>query len=219
MVIYGWKNLLDRAALARDPIAELVRIYKEANERATADPASARSVPRGAGETAGRRPGELRASGRNASRFRCRNSKRAYEILDIHYDIQRGESFYNDRLPAWSSACSSPESPRSAKARSVVFFRDIPELADKPCIIRKSDGGYNYATTDIATVDYRVKDLKARHGLVRRRRAADLAFQTDFRDRAPRRVHGRFPPHHFWQHSRRRPQADENALGRERAVA
>ncbi len=24
----------------------------------------------------------------------------AYEILDIHYDIQRGESFYNDRLPA-----------------------------------------------------------------------------------------------------------------------
>src|SRR6476469_3274110 len=42
-----------------------------------------------------------------------------------------------------------------------VFFRDIPELADKPCIIRKSDGGYNYATTDVATVDYRVKDLKA----------------------------------------------------------
>ena len=32
MVIYGWKNLLDRAALARDPIAELVRIYKAANE-------------------------------------------------------------------------------------------------------------------------------------------------------------------------------------------
>src|SRR5205085_12000018 len=37
----------------------------------------------------------------------------------------------------------------------------IPELADKPCIIRKSDGGYNYATTDLATVDYRIKDLKA----------------------------------------------------------
>jgi arginyl-tRNA synthetase len=42
-----------------------------------------------------------------------------------------------------------------------VFFRDIPELADKPCIIRKSDGGYNYATTDLATVDYRINDLKA----------------------------------------------------------
>ena len=32
MVIYGWKHLLDRDALARDPIAELVRIYKETNE-------------------------------------------------------------------------------------------------------------------------------------------------------------------------------------------
>src|SRR6476660_1417842 len=31
MVIYGWKTLLDRDALARDPIAELVRIYKAAN--------------------------------------------------------------------------------------------------------------------------------------------------------------------------------------------
>src|SRR4051812_47180795 len=38
MVIYGWKNLLDRAALERDPIAELVRIYKAANEAATTDP-------------------------------------------------------------------------------------------------------------------------------------------------------------------------------------
>jgi arginyl-tRNA synthetase len=43
----------------------------------------------------------------------------------------------------------------------VVFFRDIPELADKPCIIRKRDGGFNYATTDIATVDYSHDDLKA----------------------------------------------------------
>jgi arginyl-tRNA synthetase len=42
-----------------------------------------------------------------------------------------------------------------------VFFRDIPQLADKPCIIRKRDGGFNYATTDVATVDYRINDLKA----------------------------------------------------------
>src|SRR6266513_470250 len=38
MVIWGWKNLLDRNALDRDPIAELVRIYKETNEKATAEP-------------------------------------------------------------------------------------------------------------------------------------------------------------------------------------
>jgi arginyl-tRNA synthetase len=42
----------------------------------------------------------------------------------------------------------------------VVFFRDNPELADKPLIIRKRDGGFNYATTDVATIDYRINDLK-----------------------------------------------------------
>jgi arginyl-tRNA synthetase len=43
----------------------------------------------------------------------------------------------------------------------VVFFHDDPELANKPLIIRKRDGGYNYATTDVATIDYRVNELKA----------------------------------------------------------
>src|SRR5213076_193024 len=38
MVIWGWKNLLNLESLKRDPIAELVRIYKETNERATKDP-------------------------------------------------------------------------------------------------------------------------------------------------------------------------------------
>ena len=52
-------------------------------------------------------------------------------------------------------------SPRSAKARFAFSSADIPELAEKPAIIRKSDGGFNYATTDIATVDYRIQDLKA----------------------------------------------------------
>src|SRR6266480_7513418 len=39
MVIWGWKNLLDLESLKRDPIAELVRIYKETNERGTKDEA------------------------------------------------------------------------------------------------------------------------------------------------------------------------------------
>src|SRR5438270_10144934 len=38
MVIWGWKNLLNRKALERDPITELVRIYKETNEKSTTDP-------------------------------------------------------------------------------------------------------------------------------------------------------------------------------------
>nr|MBA3542859.1 arginine--tRNA ligase [Chthoniobacterales bacterium] len=79
----------------------------------------------------------------------------------IHYDIQRGESFYNDRLPAIVERLCASGLAEKSEGAICVFFRDIPELADKPCLIQKRDGGFNYATTDIATVDYRIKDLGA----------------------------------------------------------
>src|SRR6266581_2356591 len=84
-----------------------------------------------------------------------------YKLLDIHYDIQCGESFYHDRLPGVVERLLKSGIAEVSEGAVVVFFRDIPELADKPCIIRKRDGGFNYATTDIATVDYRLDDLKA----------------------------------------------------------
>jgi arginyl-tRNA synthetase len=87
--------------------------------------------------------------------------ERTYELLDIHYDIQRGESSYNDQLPGVVDRLLKSGIAEVSEGAVVVFLRDIPELADKPCIIRKRDGGFNYATTDLATVDYRVKDLKA----------------------------------------------------------
>src|SRR5437016_10920746 len=86
---------------------------------------------------------------------------KAYELLDIHYDIVRGESFYNDRLPAVVERLLKSGLAEMSEGAVCVFFRDIPELVDKPCIIRKRDGGFNYATTDVATVDYRLQDLRA----------------------------------------------------------
>jgi len=45
MVIWGWKNLLNLESLKRDPIDELVRIYKETNERATKDETVREAAP------------------------------------------------------------------------------------------------------------------------------------------------------------------------------
>ncbi|MEY2512296.1 MAG: arginyl-tRNA synthetase, partial [Verrucomicrobiota bacterium] len=87
--------------------------------------------------------------------------ERAYQVLDIHYDIQRGESFYNDRLPTVVERLLKSGIAEISEGAVCVFFRDIPELGEKPAIIRKSDGGFNYTTTDIATVDYRIQDLNA----------------------------------------------------------
>ena len=82
-----------------------------------------------------------------------------YELLDIHYDIQCGESFYDDRLAGVVDRLLKSKIAEVSEGAVVVFFRGVPELADKPCIIRKSDGGFNYATSDIATVEYRINEL------------------------------------------------------------
>ena len=160
MVIWGWKNLLDRAALERDPIAELVRIYKEANEKATADSAVREAVRQ---ELVKLQSGDAEniAIWKETVDLSMREFERAYRVLDIHYDIQRGESFYHDRLPGIVERLLKSGIAQISEGAVCVFFPEVPELADKPAIIRKRDGGFNYATSDIATVDYRVQDLKA----------------------------------------------------------
>jgi arginyl-tRNA synthetase len=159
MVIYGWKNLLDRAALERDPISELVRIYKAANEAATADPAVREACREELVKLQAGNP-ENFGIWKDCVTLSLGEFDATYRILDIHYDIQRGESFYNDRLPGIVERLLKAGIAEISEEAVVVFFREIPDLADKPAIIRKKDGGYNYATTDIATVDYRVDDLK-----------------------------------------------------------
>ena len=160
MVIYGWKHLLDRGALDRDPIAELVRIYKETNERGNTDPAVREACREELVKLQAGDP-ENHAIWQECVRLSMGEFERAYQALGIRYDIQRGESFYNDRLAAVVERLSNSGLAETSEGAICVFFRDIPELTDKPCIIRKRDGGYNYATTDIATVDYRVNDLQA----------------------------------------------------------
>src|SRR5881392_1329765 len=160
MVIWGWKNLLDRQALQRDPLAEIVRIYKETNARSTSDP-SVRDACRQ--ELVKLQSGDKENTDiwNECVALSMQDFQHVYQLLDIHYDIQCGESFYNDRLSGVVERLLKSGIAEVSEGAVVVFFRDIPELADRPCIIRKRDGGFNYATTDIATVDYRVNDLKA----------------------------------------------------------
>ena len=160
MVIWGWKNLLDRQSLERDPITELVRIYKETNERSATDPAVRESARQELVKLQAGDPENL-SIWKETVDLSLKEFERVYQLLDIHYDIQRGESFYNDRLPAIVDRLLKSGVAEISEGAVCVFFRDSPELTDKPAIIRKKDGGFNYATTDVATVDYRVNDLKA----------------------------------------------------------
>jgi arginyl-tRNA synthetase len=159
MVIWGWKNLLDRNALQRGPLAEIVRIYKEANARSTADPTVREACRQ---ELVKLQSGDKENLDiwNECVALSMQDFEHVYELLDIHYDIQCGESFYNDRLPGVVDRLLEAKIAETSEGAVVVFFRDVSELADKPCIVRKSDGGFNYATSDIATVEYRINELK-----------------------------------------------------------
>jgi arginyl-tRNA synthetase len=74
-----------------------------------------------------------------------------------------GESTYNDRL---AQVCGDLEAAGIATISDgalCVFLAGYTGREDKPVplIIRKSDGGYGYATTDLAAIRHRVDDLKA----------------------------------------------------------
>jgi arginyl-tRNA synthetase len=75
-----------------------------------------------------------------------------------------GESFYN---PFLQDICTDLEE-RGIAIRSegalCVFFDDIlgPDGTPAPLIVQKSDGGFGYATTDLAAIRYRTGTLRAR---------------------------------------------------------
>jgi arginyl-tRNA synthetase len=73
-------------------------------------------------------------------------------------DDIRGESFYNDMLPGVAEDLEARGLARISDGALCAFpdgfsSRDGSPL---PVIIRKSDGGYNYSSTDLATIRYRV---------------------------------------------------------------
>lgn len=160
MVIWGWKNLLDRQALQRDPLAEIVRVYKDTNERASKEPEVREACRQ---ELVKLQAGDKENTGiwNECVALSMQDFERVYKLLDVHYDLQCGESFYNNQLSDVVDRLLKAGVAEISEGAVVVFFRDDPELADKPLIIRKRDGGFNYATTDVATIDYRVNELKA----------------------------------------------------------
>ena len=76
-------------------------------------------------------------------------------------DDIRGESFYNDMLADTVSVLEKQGIAIESEGALCAFPAGFTGREDRPLplIIRKSDGGYNYATTDLAAVRYRVDQL------------------------------------------------------------
>lgn len=154
-VIYGWKHLLDEAELERNAITELVRLYREVTALEEADESVRRSARE---ELVKLQRGDVEnmAIWRRAVELSWREFQKLYDLLGIRFDERLGESFYNDALAGLCDKLAAEGVAEMSEGALCIFFRDMSALADKPLIVRKSDGGFLYATTDLATIEYRV---------------------------------------------------------------
>jgi len=113
-----------------------------------------------------------------------RHCQSVYDALGVNLspcDV-KGESSYNDDLPKVIDDLSKQNLLSVSKGANCVF---LPEFTNSdgeilPLIVQKSDGGYLYATTDLAALRYRVNQLKAKRILYFVDMRQSLHFQMVF---------------------------------------
>jgi arginyl-tRNA synthetase len=79
--------------------------------------------------------------------------ERIYRRLGVKFDEVLGESFYHDRLADVVADLERKGLARESGGATCVFL----EGYETPFIVRKQDGAYLYATTDLATIQYRME--------------------------------------------------------------
>jgi arginyl-tRNA synthetase len=128
--------------------------------------------------------------------------RREYALLRVTLTDEdiRGESFYNDMLADTAEELTAKGLTVISDGALCVFpdgftGRDGSPL---PVIIRKSDGGWNYSTTDLATVRYRVDKLSCDQAIYVVGSEQALHFQMVF---AVARAAGWIPPGARFEHA------------------
>ena len=92
-----------------------------------------------------------------------RSYRKIYDLMGLSPVIERGESFYNPFLAATLQELDELGLLEESKGAMCVFLEGFTNREGDalPLIVKKSDGGYNYATTDLAAIRYRVREDKA----------------------------------------------------------
>jgi arginyl-tRNA synthetase len=157
MLITHLKQVAPQALTTADAVdlGDLVAFYRQAKARFDADEAfqiTAREevVRLQSGDPVSRRAWQLL----------CEQSRREFQAIYDRLDIrltERGESFYNPYLEAVVADLDTSGLLVLDEGAQCVFLEGVSGKEGKPLpvIVQKSDGGFNYATTDLAAIRYR----------------------------------------------------------------
>jgi arginyl-tRNA synthetase len=244
-LIVAYRRWVDRAAFERSPVDELLRLYvkftdeekRQQAELAAAGGGEAAQTTEEDDEGTPKPVTPLLAEARaelvklqagdpeNVALWRqfvdvsMREFDRVYQRLGVSFDVTLGESFYNDRLAATVKLLVDRGIAEESKGAMVVFFtkeRDGEELP--PFLIRKADGGYNYGTTDVAGVLYRMERWSPTRILIVTDERQQLHFKQLFA--VARRLGVKASQEHIWFGLMRLPEGtfstrDGNVIGLE----
>lgn len=139
-------------------IGDLVSLYKQAKVRFDEDEEFK--------QTARQEVVKLQAGAKDslhAWQLLCAQSRQEFEVIYNLLNIkleERGESFYNPFLEDIVSELKQTGLLEKSEGAMCVFLDGFTNKDGEPLplIVQKTDGGFNYATTDLAAIKYRVKE-------------------------------------------------------------
>lgn len=167
MIIYGYRHFLDKESYDRNPVEELSRVYRQVRQLMDGgDEAVSAAV---LSETAKLHSGDESnlALWREVLPHSMREIDAVYQRLGVRFDHTLGESFYHPFLAPIVTRLMERGIARETDGAIGIFF----EGDEVPMLIRKKDGAFLYGTTDLATIEYRVREFSPN----------EILYLTDFR--------------------------------------
>jgi len=157
MLITHLKQVAPEALTTADAVdlGDLVAFYRQAKARFDDDEAFQTTSREEVVKLQSGDPVSLKAWG-----LLCDQSRREFQLIYDRLDIrlsERGESFYNPYLAGVVADLDASGLLVTDDGARCVFLEGVSGKDGKPLplIVQKSDGGFNYATTDLAAIRYR----------------------------------------------------------------
>ena len=163
MLIAYIKEAAPKVLKGEEPtdLTHLVNWYKESKQRFDTDPDFKKTAQL---EVVALQSGDPLS--KKAWEIICTISEKAYQEIYNLLDVKittRGESFYNPLLPGIVKELEDKGLVEISEGAKCIFIDEFRNREGEamPLMIQKTDGGYNYDTTDMAAIKQRIQQEKA----------------------------------------------------------